>query len=178
MCTSSCLRLIVLKLLNSAPTRLQWMLLKLQRYYLEVRYKKGKHNVHCWHSQPCSFGRHQHMWIFKRSGRGWPYLFNFSQERATTQDNAKVYRGSSVYGFSGDHHQWLARKKIKVLECGDELVTQDQLVPKGHCLVIPSAVRKEMMKWCMQLTSMHPMGIRKHVLATNVNWTETIHFQV
>ena len=87
------------------------MLLKLQRYCMEVRYKKGKHNVHCWHFQPCSFGRHQHMWIFKRSGRGWPYLFNFSQERATTQDNAKVYRESSVYGFLGDHHQWLARKK-------------------------------------------------------------------
>ena len=34
---------IVLKLLNSAPTRLQQMLLKLQRYCLEVRYKKGKH---------------------------------------------------------------------------------------------------------------------------------------
>ena len=37
-------------------------------------------------------------------------------------------------------------RKIKVLECGNELVTQDQLVPKGHCLVISSAVRKEMMK--------------------------------
>ena len=55
------------------------------------------------------------------------------------------------------------------------------LFPPRHqhvCAFIPSAVRKEMMKWRMQLTLMHPTGMRKHVLATNVDWTETIHFQV
>ena len=34
---------IVKKPLNSAPTRLQQMLLRLQRYSLDIKYKKGKH---------------------------------------------------------------------------------------------------------------------------------------
>ena len=86
------LELIVKKPLNSAPIRLQRMLLRLQRYCLDVTYKKGKQNVPCGHTQPCVSDRDTRMWYIKGLGECRSHFVTRHHERTTSADSVCIDR--------------------------------------------------------------------------------------
>ena len=149
------LEMIVRKPLNSAPKRLQRMLLQLQKYSLTVRYKKGKllyiadtlsraplpdTKFQDWSKEVATvthasylalpgdrLHQFQHvsaddpvlMELRKTILQGWP------EEKSALSDALHAY-----YDFR------------------DELTVEDTLVFKGPVVVVPAALRKEMMATC------------------------------
>ena len=146
------LETIVLKPLNRAPKRLQRMLLRLQKYNLRVRYKKGTQmfladtlsRAHLPDVGACEFSQTLEDVDHTAS-------LSFSDDRlqqvrhASADDPVlQVLRGIIRHGWP--------TSKSEVPECAhayfdfrDELTVQEQLVFKGDLLVIPAALRKEMM---------------------------------
>ena len=62
--------------LNSALKRLERMLLKLQKYNLQVKCKKGEMFRH---TQPCLLARSQHLWICTKFGECGSHKFTHIQ---------------------------------------------------------------------------------------------------
>ena len=146
------LETIVLKPLSSAPKRLQRMLLRLQKYTLDVKFKKGEHmyladtlsRAYIPEVKVCDFVHEleelDHRESLPVSQERWQQLnhasendYVFQQLRATIQNG------------------W-PETKAEVPECvlpyydsRDELTVQGNLIFKGQLLVVPAAVRTELM---------------------------------
>ncbi|KAK2548867.1 Retrovirus-related Pol polyprotein from transposon 297 [Acropora cervicornis] len=104
------LETIVLKPLHAAPQRLQRILLRLQKYNLELRYKKG-----------CD--------MFLADTLNRAYLPEVNASELTQK-------------LEGVDHKLLLPVDLMSLH---EVVVQGMIVFKGHQLVVPAALRKEMM---------------------------------
>ena len=149
------LEMIVRKPLNTAPKRLQRMLLQLQKYCLSIKYKRGQHmyladtlsRAYLPHAQVCAVAQE---------------LVDIDQAMSLTLPADQLQR---IQHASADdpvltelrkiiHQGWPGSKfDVPDAVCAyydirDELTTQDQLVFKGPTLVIPIALRKEMMAVC------------------------------
>ena len=149
------LEMIALKPLNSAPKRLQRMLLQLQKYSLVVRYKKGKlmyvadtlSRAHLPEGQACKLALavaevdHTSMLAlpaerlhqFQHASADDPVL---SELRRTIQLGWPEYK-SEITEVLHPYYDFR-----------DELTVQDQLVFKGPVVVVPATLRKEMMAVC------------------------------
>ena len=147
------LQAIVVKPLNSAPKRLQRMLLRLQKYNLKVKYKRGKEmfladtlsRAHLSEVSTCEYSA------------DWEEIDQTST-LAVTEEQLKALQQAS-----GEDHvlaqlrdtvqQGWPNNKSEVPETlhayydfRDELTHQGPLVFKGERLVIPAKMRKEMME--------------------------------
>ena len=149
------LEMIAKKPLNTAPKRLQRMLLQLQKYCLALKYKKG-----------------QHMYLADTLSRAFP---PDAQVCAMAQDLEEVDHTLSLalpadriqqlkHGSTDDPvlqelrkliwHGWPDSKSEvpdilhAYFDFRDELTAQEQLIFKGPAVVIPAALRKEMMAAC------------------------------
>ena len=143
---------IVLKPLNSAPSRLQRMLLKLQKFNLKVTYKNGKSmyladtlsRAYLPEVHTCAFAEEleeiDHTMALAITGDCLQQFKHVSTDDPVMQ----ALRETILQGWP--------ESKSDVPECvhpyfdfRDELTIQDQLVFKGAQLVVPAALRKEMM---------------------------------
>lgn len=146
------LELITQKPLNSAPKRLQRMLLKLQKYSLTVKYKKGKlmfladtlsraylPEVHmCRLSENLADVDHtmslelsdERLQQFKHVSADDPVLRELRKIIQQGWPDSKAEVPDSVHAY---------------YDFRDELTFQDELVFKGPLVVVPAPMRKEMM---------------------------------
>lgn len=146
---------IVLKPLNSAPSRLQRMLLRLQKYSLNVKYKRGKEmfladtlsRAHPPEVHACEFSRQletvdhtdlltmpaEQLHRFKHVSSDDPVLRVLRETILRGWPNSKSEVPESVHAY---------------YDIRDELTIQDDLVFKGQQVVVPSALRKEMIQAC------------------------------
>ena len=143
---------IFVKPLDSAPKRLQRMLLRLQKYSLHVKYKKGKEmhladtlsRAYLPEVNVCDFTREleeidHRSWLPVTEER-WQQLKNAAADDPVQQRlRQTILRGWPV-------------NKAEVPECvrpyfdvRDELTVQDELIFKGQLLVVPTVMRKELM---------------------------------
>ena len=138
------LETIVLKPLSSAPKRLQRMLLRLQKYTLDVIFKKGEHmyladtlsRAYIPEVKVCDFVRES----LPVSQERWQQLNHASENDYVCQQlRATIQNG------------W-PETKAEVPECvlpyydsRDELTVQGNLIFKGQLLVVPAAVRTELL---------------------------------
>ena len=146
------LEFIVLKPLNNAPKRLQRMLLQLQKYSLQVKYKKGE-QMFLADTLSHAYLQEVNMCEFAHSLEEIDHTVSlvFSEDRvkqikhASTDDPVlQELRKTIQVGWP--------QSKSEVSEClhayydfRDELIVQDELVFKEELLVIPAAMRREMM---------------------------------
>ena len=146
------LEAIVRKALNSAPQRLQRMLLRLQRYNLEIRYKKSKE-----------------MFLGDTLSRAFLPDANVSE---FVHELEEIDHKASLPVSDARWHQIktastddpVLQELRSVIQCGwplcradvpqclypyfdirDELTLQGELVLKGNQLVVPASLRKELM---------------------------------
>ena len=146
------LELIMQKPLNSAPKRLQRMLLKLQKYSLIVKYKKGRHmfladtlsraflpEIHmCYFLQ--DLGSIDHTMSLELSNERLQQFKHVSADDPVLQQLRKIIQQG-----------WPASKSevpgvlYAYYDFRDELTIQDELVFKGPLIVVPAPMRKEMM---------------------------------
>ena len=146
------LETIVLKPLSSAPKRLQRMLLRLQKYTLDVKFKKGEHmyladtlsRAYIPEVKVCDFVHEleelDHRESLPVSQERWQQLNHASENDYVCQQlRATIQNG------------W-PETKAEVPECvlpyydsRDELTVQGNLIFKGQLLVVPAAVRTELM---------------------------------
>ena len=147
------LEAIVRKALNSAPQRLQRMLLRLQRYNLEIRYKKGKE-----------------MFLADTLSRTFLPDANVSE---FVHELEEIDHKASLPVSDARWHQIktastddpVLQELRSVIQCGwplcradvpqclypyfdirDELTLEGELVFKGNQLVVPASLRKELME--------------------------------
>ena len=141
------------KPLASAPTRLQRMLLRLQKYNLHVRYKKGK-DMHLADTlsraylpevNACAFTREledidHRTWLPVTKDR-WQELKNAAADDPVQQRLRAVIM-----------HGW-PDSRADVPECvqayfdvRDSLTIQDELIFKGQLLVVPTVMRKQLIE--------------------------------
>ena len=142
---------IVKKPLHKAPSRLQRMLLKLQRYSLTIKYKAGKFmfmaDTLSRAYLPATISNN-----FVNSLEEVDHTVSLSlsaerleQVRHTARNDPILQQLRKII------QQGWPESKRSLAEClhpyydyRDELITQDDLVFKGDLLVIPAAMRKEM----------------------------------
>ena len=146
------LETIVLKPLSSAPKRLQRMLLRLQKYTLDVKFKKGEHmyladtlsRAYIPEVKVCDFVHEleelDHRESLPVSQERWQQLNHASENDYVCQQ----LRSTIQNGWP--------ETKAEVPECvlpyydsRDELTVQGNLIFKGQLLVVPAAVRTELM---------------------------------
>ena len=143
---------IVRKPLNSAPSRLQRMLLKLQKFNLKVTYKNGK-SMYLADTLSQAYLPEVHTCAFTEELKEVDHTLALAitadclqQIKHVSSDDPvmKALRETILHGWPDN--------KSNVPECvhpyfdfQDELTVQDQLVFKGAQLVVPVAMRKEMM---------------------------------
>ena len=144
--------MIVLKPLDKAPKRLQQMLLRLQKYNLQVQYKKGTH-----------------MYLadtLSRAHRPEVHMYDFYQNLEEMDLTASLALSKDKlleikHASANDPVLEALRKVIQdgwplsksevpetvhpYFNIRDELTLQDVLVFKGHSVVIPASMRKQMM---------------------------------
>ena len=143
---------IMLKPLNSAPKRLQRMLLRLQKYNLKVKYKRGDQmfladtlsRAHLPEVSACEFAQSlqdvdhttslalsdDRLQQFKHASADDPVLQVLRETIRRGWPQSKSDVPESIHAY---------------FDFRDELTIQDQLVFKGDCIVVPAALRKEMM---------------------------------
>ena len=149
------LEMITRKPLNSAPKRLQRMLLQLQKYSLIVHYKKGKQmyladtlsraylpETHCIalalevasldHSSSLALPP-ERLHQFRHASADDPLLIELRRTIENGWPASKSDLTESLHPY---------------YDFRDELTYQDQLVFKGSTVVVPAALRKEMMAIC------------------------------
>ena len=143
---------IVRKPLNSAPSRLQRMLLKLQKFSLKVTYKNGK-SMYLADTLSRAYLPEVHTCAFTKELKEIDHTLVL----AITDDRLQQIKPVSsddpvMQALRETILQGWPESKSEVLECvlpyfdfRDELTVQDQLVFKGAQLVVPAAMRKEMM---------------------------------
>ena len=145
------LEAIFVKPLNSAPKRLQRMLLRLQKYSLRVYYKKGKDmfladtlsRAYLPEVNACEFTQEledvDHRAFLPASDDRWQIRHASADDPVLQQLRVTIRRG------------W-PESRSDVQEClylysdmGDVLTVQNELVFKGQLLVVPACLRKERM---------------------------------
>ena len=146
------LEAIVRKSLNSAPQRLQRMLLRLQRYNLEIRYKKGKEmfladtlSRAVPPNEEVSEFIHEleeidHKALLPVSDARWHQIEKASADDPVLQElRSTIQRGWPVN--RAETSQCLR----PYFDIRDELTAQGPLVFKGQQLVVPASLRKELL---------------------------------
>ena len=143
---------IFVKELNAAPKRLQWMLLRLQKYSLCVAYKKGRDmyladtlsRAFLPEVNACEFTQAlesvDHLAFLPVSNKRWKQIKHASADDPVSHKlRATICQG------------WL-KQRSDVPEClylyfniRDVLTVQDELVFKGQLLVVPANLRKELL---------------------------------
>ena len=144
---------IFLKPLHAAPQRLQRMLLRLQRYSLVIRYKKGKEmyladtlsRAHLTDISTCEFIHEleeiDHKEFLPVSSEQWQWMQHAAADDPVLQELRSVIQSG-----------WPESKAevppclISYYDSRDELTVQGDLVFKSHQLVVPLCLRKEMME--------------------------------
>ena len=143
---------IVLKPLNSAPSRLQRMLLKLQKFSLKVTYKNGK-SMYLADTLSRAYLPEEHTCAFTEELKEIDHTLGLAITEDRLQQIKHVSSDDPVLQALRETilRGW-PESKSDVPECvlpyfdfRDELTVQDQLVFKGAQLVIPAAMRKDMM---------------------------------
>ena len=146
------LELIVKKPLNSAPTRLQRMLLRLQRYCLDVTYKKGK-QMYLADTLSRAYLTETHACGISKALENVDHTTSLAitKERllqiqyASTDDPVLVELRQVVMSGWPDRRAEVPEMLRAYYDFCDELTVQDQLVFKGQMLIVPAGMRKEML---------------------------------
>ena len=146
------LEAIMRKALNSAPQRLQRMLLRLQRYNLEIRYKRGKEMFLADTlsrafppNGEVSEAVHEleeidHKALLPVSGAQWRQIESASADDPVLQElRLTIQRGWPL--TRGEVFQCL----YPYFDIRDELTVQGTLIFKGQRLVVPASLRKELL---------------------------------
>ena len=147
---------IFLKPLHAAPQRLQRMPLRLQRYNLVIQYKKGKEmyladtlsRAPLPDISSCEFVHEleeiDHKELLPVSSEQWQWMKHSAADDPVLQELCNVIQCG-----------WMTLKESKAeispclipyYDSRDELTVQGDLVFKGHQLVVPLCLRKEMME--------------------------------
>ena len=147
------LEVIVRKALTSAPQRLQRMLLRLQRYNLEIRYKKGKEMFLADTLSRAFLPKAQvsalvheleeidHKASLPVSDARWHQIENASADDPVFQElRSVIHRGWPL------NRADVAQCLYPYFDIRDELTLQGKLVFKGQQLVVPVSLRKELME--------------------------------
>ena len=144
---------IFTKALAAAPKRLQRMLLRLQKYNLQVKYKKGKEmlladtlsRAYLPEVNATEFSREvedidHRVWL-PVTGDRWQQLKNAAADDPVQQKLRDVIRS----GWPENRAQ--APECVRpYFDVRDELTIQDELVFKGQQIVVPAVLRKELME--------------------------------
>ena len=146
------LECIVLKPLNGAPKRLQRMLLRLQKYNLLVKYKKGS-TMFLADTLSRAFLPDVSACEFSRSLEDVDHTITLALSEDHLQQVKHMSADDPVLQVLREviRHGWPESKSDvpesihAYYDFRDELTVQDQLVFKGQLLVVPAAMRKEMM---------------------------------
>ena len=144
---------IFTKLLAATPQRLQRMLLRLQKYNLQVRYKKGKKmlladilsRAYLPKLNATEFSRElegidHRVWLPVTNDR-WQQLKHAAADDPVQQNLRDVIRG----GWPEKRAQ-TPESVRPYFDVRDELTIQDELVFKGQQIVVPAVLRKELME--------------------------------
>ena len=144
------LEMIVMKPLSSATKRLQRMLLQLQKYTFDVKYKKGEHmyladtlsRAYIPEVNVCDFVHEleelDHRESLPVSQERWQQL-NHASDNVCQQLRATIQNGWP------ENKSEVPEYVLPYYESRDELTIQGHLIFKGQLLVVPAAVRTELM---------------------------------
>ena len=144
---------IVTKPLNKAPSRLQRMLLRLQKYSLKLSYKKGSEmyladtlsRAYLPEVHVCDF-THRLEEVDHTSLLAIPPNRLQKVRQASADDVVLSELRSTIHRGWPEKRSEVSESVLAYYDIRDELVVQDSLVFKGPLLVIPSALRKEMIE--------------------------------
>ena len=147
------LEAIVLKPLHAAPQRLQRMLLRLQKFNLQIKYQKGTQmfladtlsRAHLPEVETCSSVHDLEMVDHKAtlaiSGARWHQIKHASADDPVLQElRSVIQRGWP------DSKKELPQCLLPFYDVRDELTTQDEFVFKGQQIVVPASLRKELIE--------------------------------
>ena len=146
------LEMIVLKPLSSAPKRLQRMLLQLQKYTLDVKYKKGEHmyladtlsRAYIPEVNVCDFVHEleelDHRESLPVSQERWQQLNDASEN-----DNVCQQLRATIQNGWPENKSGVPECVLPYYDSRDELTIQGNLIFKRQLLVVPAAVRTELM---------------------------------
>ena len=145
------LEAIVQKPLNSAPSRLQRMLLQLQKYNLKVKYKKGKEMLlvdtlswaYLTGVHECSFSHELEVIDHTTSLAISVAQLQRLKDVSSSDPVMRTLRDTTQRGWPPSK-SGIPESMYLYFDIWDELVIQDNLIFKGPQLVIPAAMRKEM----------------------------------
>ena len=146
------LEAIAQKPLHSAPSRLQRMLLRLQKFNIKVKYKKGK-EMFLADTLSRAYLTGVHACKFSNELEDVDHTASLAIPAAQLQRLKEISASDPVMRALRDTIQggWppsrtgLPESVYPYFDIRDELVLQDSLIFKGAQLVIPAAMRKEMM---------------------------------
>ena len=145
------LEMIVLKPLSNAPKRLQRMLLQLQKYTLDVKYKKGEHmyladtlsRAYIPEVNVCDFVHEleelDHRESLPVSQERWQQL-----NHASENDNVCRELRATIQNGWPENKSEVPECVLPYYDSRDELTIQGNLIFKGQLLVVPAAVRTEL----------------------------------
>ena len=144
------LEMIVLKPLCNAPKRLQRMLLQLQKYTLDVKYKKGEHmyladtlsRAYIPEVNVCDFVHEleelDHRESLPVSQERWQQL-----NHATENDNVCRELRATIQNGWPENKSEVPECVLPYYDSRDELTIQGNLICQGQLLVVPAAVRTD-----------------------------------
>ena len=149
------LETIVQKPLNTAPKRLQRMLLQLQKYALQLKYKRGQHmyladtlsRAYLPDAQICGVAQElvdvDHTLSLALPPDRIQQLQHASADDVILQRLRKIIR----QGWPENKSE-VPEELRTYYDFRDELTAQDSLVFKGPLVVVPAVLRREMMTTC------------------------------
>ena len=151
------LEMIMKKSLNSAPKRLQRMLLQLQKFNLTVQYKKGR-LMHLADTLSRAYLSETHCCTVAAECADIDHTSTLAlpPERVQQFQQASANDPVLIELRRTIQQGWPASKPDvpdilhPYYDFRDELTTEDHLVFKGSLVVMPAALRKEMMTTCHQ----------------------------
>ena len=146
------LEMIVMKPFSSAPKRLQRMLLQLQKYTLDVKYKKGEH-MYLADTLSRAYIPEVNVYDFVHELEELDHRESLpgSQERwqqlnhASENDNVCQQLRATIQNGWPENKSEVPECVLPYYDSRDELTIQGNLVFKGQLLVVPAAVRTELM---------------------------------
>ena len=144
---------IVTKPLNKAPSRLQRMLLRLQKYSLKITYKKGSEmyladtlsRAHLPEVNTCAF-THQLEETDHTALLAIPPDQLERIKQASADDLVLTELRATIQAGWPEHKSQVSESVVAYYDVRDELTVQDSLVFKGPLIVIPNTLRKEMIE--------------------------------
>ena len=145
------LEMIVLKPLSSAPKRLQRMLLRLQKYTLDDKYQEGEHmyladtlgRAYIPEVNVCDFVHElealDHRESLPVSQERWQQL-----NHASENDNVCQQLRATIPNGWPENKSEVPEWVLLYYDSRDELTIEGNLIFKGQLLVVPAAVRTEL----------------------------------